>query len=214
MIQKFLTLIGEKYPLTSVDAGEFKTLKASGMKFDISAYDAKGLGRVSVMQAKGFFGLMKMFTLIVTPTDIDLPLYSYDRIFAFGNDVLISEVYDTCAAGEFSQEALKAVTDAYAGKFERDPGQHWYDSIKFETSISKKAKKRFTKELDELAEKHFKAYLETPSALVEGETALKKAEKTAYYVNGLLDKGGPSTDAFVKSLGREKTETLFKKILF
>ena len=48
------------------------------MTFTIKAYKAEGLGHVSVMRAKGFFGLMKMDTLIVNPTYVDLPLYSYN----------------------------------------------------------------------------------------------------------------------------------------
>lgn len=45
-------------------------------------------------------------------------------------------------------------------------------------------------------------------------SADKKREKTEYYANGLLERGGPSTDVFKKSLGKEKTEELFKKVLF
>ena len=95
MTNKILDLIKAKYPLSPIDAGDMSTLKASGMKFFVEAYKAEGLGHVSVMRAKGFFGLMKMDTLIINPTEIDLPLYSYDRILAMGNDTLIVELYDT-----------------------------------------------------------------------------------------------------------------------
>ena len=54
------------------------------MRFFVKAYRADGLGHVSVMRAKGFFGLMKMDTLIIVPKEKDLPLYSYDRIYAMG----------------------------------------------------------------------------------------------------------------------------------
>ena len=71
---ELLKTIGEKYPLKPMDAGEFSSLKASGMQFAIEAYEAEGLGHVSYMQAKGFFGLMKMDTLIINPKELDLPL--------------------------------------------------------------------------------------------------------------------------------------------
>jgi hypothetical protein len=64
------------------------------------------------MKASGFFGLMRMDTLIINPTEIDLPLYSYDRIFAMGNDTLIVELYDTLI-GEYSDAELKAVKESY-----------------------------------------------------------------------------------------------------
>jgi len=76
MTKKLLDLISKKFPLTALPVGEMSTLKANGMTFSIQAYTAKGLGHVSVMTAKGFFGLMKMDTLIITPLALDLPLYS------------------------------------------------------------------------------------------------------------------------------------------
>ena len=76
MTEKLLALLKKTYPLHKCDAGEFAALKANGMRFTVETYEAVGLGHVSVMRAKGFFGLMKMDTLIVNPTERDLPLYS------------------------------------------------------------------------------------------------------------------------------------------
>lgn len=59
------------------------------MKFIIEAYNIKDFGHLSIMKATGFFGLMKMDTVIINPKYVDLPLYSYDRIFAMGSDTLI-----------------------------------------------------------------------------------------------------------------------------
>ena len=59
MINRIISLINQKYPLTEIDSGEFANINVNGMKFSISAYKAEGLGHVSVMNATGFFGLMK-----------------------------------------------------------------------------------------------------------------------------------------------------------
>ena len=210
MTNKILDLIKAKYPLSPIDAGDMATLKASGMKFSVEAYKAEGLGHVSVMRAKGFFGLMKMDTLIINPTEIDLPLYSYDRILAMGNDTLIVELYDTLI-GDYSEDGMIAVKEKFASLPERDPGEHWYDSIKLPSSISKKGKK-ITASLDEMTLEHFKAYLSSSTDSVEDAEA--KKDMAAVYVNGLLEKGGPSTDVFKKELGIDKTAKLFKEILF
>jgi hypothetical protein len=211
MTDRILKILGERFSLTERPAGEFSSLKVSGMKFSIKAYNAEGLGHVSVMKASGFFGLMKMDTVMITPTELDLPLYSYDRIYAMGNDTLIVELYDTLT-GELDAAALCDAKAEFAHLPERDAGEHWYDSIKLKESISKKGKKSHTPALDELTLKHFSAYLglsvDAPSDFD------KKREKTEYYVNGLLERGGPSTDVFKKALGKEKTEELFKKVLF
>ena len=211
MTDKLLALINEKYRICAVDTGDMGNIKASGMKFSVSAYRAEGLGHVSVMKATGFFGLMRMDTLMICPEDVDLPLYSYDRIFAMGNDTLITELYDTML-DKCDCSALEAAKARYAHIEERDPGKHWYDSIKLSASISKKGKKAQTPELDALTEEHFAAYLALDAAKVEDKEA--KKEKSRAYVEGLLNNGGPSTDAFIKSLGKEKTAKLFREILF
>lgn len=211
MIEKLLSALKEKYALVELEIGEFSTLKASGMKFSVSAYEAEGLGHVSIMRAKGFFGLMKMDTLMITPFDSDLPLYSYDRIYAMGNDTLIVELYDTLV-NPLDLSTLDKVKSKYTHLAERDPGMHWYDSIKFKESISKKGKKAQTKDFDALALEHFDGYLNLPAEKVLDKA--KKQELSARYVDGLLSQGGPSTDVFKKQLGVEKTKKLFEQVLF
>lgn len=211
MTAKILSRLQQKYSLTAIEAGEFAKLKANGMTFTVRAFHAEGLGHVSVMRAKGFFGLMKMDTLIINPTEIDLPLYSYDRVFAMGNDTLIVELYDTLV-GPFDASSLADAKNAFSDLSERDPGVHWYDSIKLPESISKKGKKTHMPRMDQLTLAHFDAYLAGPAATVADRAA--KQAKASYYVNGLLSRGGPSTDVFKKALGEETTAKLFETILF
>ena len=106
---------------------------------------------------------------------------------------------------------MQAVKAGYGDLSERDPGEHWYDHIKLASSISKKGKKAQRSRFDELALKHFEAYLSTGVPTSDVDTKQKKA---AYYVDGLLEKGGPSTDVFKKALGKEATTKLFEKFLF
>ncbi|MBQ3134083.1 MAG: hypothetical protein IJC17_07445 [Clostridia bacterium] len=210
MTEALLSRLAQQFPLRALDVGEMGSLKANGMTFTVEAYEAEGLGHVSVMRATGFFGLMKMDTLIVNPTALDLPLYSYDRIYAMGNDTLIVELYDS-QLSPFAAEGLAAVKAAYTDLPERDPGAHWYDEIKLAESLSKKGKRADTARLNELATAHWDAYLNAPAAVADA--ACKRA-KAAVYVEGLLQNGGPSTDVFKRSLGDEKTAQLFRKVLF
>ena len=213
MVDRLVTLIGQKHTLTQLDCGEFAKMKVGGMNFNISAYKAEGLGHLSVMTASGMLGLMRMDTLIINPTELDLPLYSYDRIFAMGNDTLIVELYDTLL-GDYSEEGMEAVKadGLYSPLTERDPGEHWYDSIKLPSSISKKGKKKQTPLMDSLTEEHFEAYIASSDAPVADREA--KQAKARVYVDGLITKGGPSTDVFKKAVGEEKTRELFENILF
>ena len=201
MTDKILSILKDRFTVKELESTR---LKANGMTFDVKSYKAEGLGHVSVMRAKGFFGLMKMDTLIVNPIEIDLPLYSYDRIFAAGNDTLIVELYDT-VLGSFNGETLKNVKTDFSDLEERDPGEHWYDDIKLSSSISKKGKaKNVSNRFEYLTMEHLHAYLYSGEAKTVQDYEAKQ-NKTRVYVNGLLEKGGPSTDVFKGAIGEERT---------
>ncbi len=212
MIQKMLRTITEQHHLEGMDLGEYRKMKVSGMTFQIYAFHAEGLGHVSAMQASGFFGLMKMDTLIINPTEVDMPLFSYDRVHAMGNDTLIYEIYDTLLC-DADLSALSRVKEDAKHLPDHDLGEHWYDSIKLDVSLSKKGKKLHTVAFDVVAMEYLNAYLAAAKTAAPCEGG-EKLEKASVYVEGLLKNGGPSTDVFKKGIGDEKTADLFRRILF
>lgn len=212
MIEKLLTAIEKKFPLAQEDAGDFKQLKANGMKFSIRAFRAEGLGWVSAMTASGFFGLMKMDTLIVNPTEVDMPLLSYDRVHAMGNDTLIYELYDTMV-GQPDLSMLDKAKGRTNLLPDHDLGKHWYDDIKLPQSISKKCKKIQSPAFNDAAYQYMTAFLDAAKTAPACDPGAKR-EKASVYVEGLLSNGGPSTNVFKKSLGVEKTAELFRYTLF
>ena len=212
MMDKLLNVLKSQFDLQEMQVGEYEKLKAKGMTFTIRQFYAESLGNVSVMAAKGFFGLMQMDTFIVNPVEKDLPLFSYDRIHAMGNDTLILELYDTLL-GEGNLRKIQVVNEAYATLPDHDLGTHWYDSIKLMESASKKGKKAQTAEFDAYTEEYFKAYLNDVGQMGNCDSTAKK-EKASVYVEGLLSNGGPSTDVFKGQFGEEKTADLFRRILF
>ena len=211
-MNELLAVISKRYPLSEIALDDMKTVKAAGMTFMIRAFYAEGLGHVSVMSAKGFLGLMKMDTLIINPLEKDLPLYSYDRILAMGNDTLIIEVYDTLT-GPCDLHSMQKVKEMYSHLPEHVLGEHWYDSIKLPESVSVKEKSKSNTRFDAYTKEHLKAYFRAKpgSDTVDAE---KKKEKASVYVEGLLKNGGPSTSVFLKHFGEEKTAVLFRKYLF
>ncbi len=212
MTDRMLAIIDKAFPLAEQDCGAYKKMKVSGMGFTIRRFQAEGLGAVSVMVASGFFGLLKMDTLIITPTEKDMPLFSYDRVHAMGNDTLIFELYDTLL-GSADLSALEEVKKQAAYLPDHDLGEHWYDSIKLPQSLSKKGKKAQTSSFDTTAIHYLTKYLETAQSAAACQAAPKR-EKASVYVEGLLKNGGPSTDVFKKGIGDEKTAALFRKVLF
>lgn len=209
MTDTLLDLLNAKYPLKGLDAGEFAKMRVAGMQFEISAYKAQGLGHVSVITAKGFFSLMKMETLIIVPEEKDLPIFSYDCVCAMGKCSLYLELYNTLV-GTLDASALAEVKKQFANLPDFDPGEHWYDNIKLPQSLFKKTKEKA--ELDKVSSAYLKAFLNLDAENISDVE--QKNKKSSTYVSGLLKNGGPSTNVFMKFLGKDKTTDLFKKVLF
>lgn len=202
MMNILLDMVREQFTLNEKSVGEYQKLKVKGMTFVIRQFYAKGFGNVSVMSAKGFLGLMQMDTFIVNPVEKDLPLFSYDRIHAMGNDTLILELYDT-VLGECKMDRIEEVKNKYSDLPNHDLGSHWYDSIKLKESTSKKGKKEQTQKLDEFTKAYFEAYIDGANQLPEIDATNKK-QKASVYVEGLLVNGGPSIDVFKKKMVKQR----------
>lgn len=210
-MNRLLNEIKNKYTLNKIDCQEFAHLKVKGMKFKIEAFNVENFGHLSIMNASGFFGLMNMQTLILIPKQIDMPIYSYDRIKVFSKDILLCEIYDTCVEKN-DLSVLSQVIDKYEYITNKDVGTHWYDSIKFKESFAKQTTKKQSKELDDFILEHFKSFLNIEFNKVHDLDKKKNLIKD--YVNKLLEHGGPSTDQFIKKYGKEMTSRLYKEVLF
>lgn len=215
MTNKILELIKKNHTLEPKSVGEFKTFKAKGMTFVCETYNAEGLGHVSVMCAKGFFGLMKMDTLVIAPEEKDLPLLSYDRIYAMGNDTLIMELYDTMGEKKAELSSVKAIKDKYLSLPERfaesEEPKHWYDDIRLPETTSKKGKKAHTEGFDAYVVDYISAYL---ALNADNCDSIEKKVRTDVYANGLVTQGGPATDVFKEQFGEEKTSNIIRGVLF
>ena len=165
------------------------------------------------MKATGMLGAMKMESFIVDPFDVDAPLLSIDRIQAMGNDTLYMEIYDTCLDPERKEEGFENVKKKYAELNDVPLKENWYDHLRYGSSIIKKVKKGQSDALDACIEEYAEAYLELLKKAAPCDHDRKK-EKAREYSDGLIENGGPATDAFLKSWGKEKTAEYFAKVLF
>lgn len=209
--------ISSSFMLTKKDAGEYDTFKAPPLNIKLQWYYAAGLGNVCLLRGKAMGGLMLMDTLVINPTLRDMPLFSYDYISAIGKYTVLVEYYDTLLdKSSFDAAALKAIKAQIAAIPDYDLGKHWYDPIKLDASFAKRTKKSATKQLDDAFHSALATYLVQASnkPLLDEAAKALKLKRAAEYVNGLLQNGGPSTDAFAKALGKERTKELFTKIVF
>jgi hypothetical protein len=112
MIDKLLEIINDKYVLEEIDAKDLSYLRTRIMNFSIQSYKAIGLGHVSVMRAEDILGLMKLDTIIVSPHEIDLPLYASDYMYTPTDNTLVINLYDTLLT-PYSEEHLSSIKSEY-----------------------------------------------------------------------------------------------------
>ncbi len=212
MAHDWLALVGKSYHLTRHAEGPVR-FQASGMDFTAARYDAEGFGCVSLMEAAGMGGKMKMRSLILNPFCIDAPLTSCDHVSAMGTEMLNLEMFDTMLSTGFATDGIDAVAEAFRSIPDQALQPHWYDDLRFGTPLVKKTDAQGLEALESAAVSFLTAYLEACKAAPACEPEKKRA-KAAVYSEGLLLHGGPATDPVKAAIGEEATAALFRETLF
>lgn len=214
MMDQLLEMINAYYDLREQDTNTYKDAELNGIPLIIKSYDVVNFGSVSILSSAS--NVMNLDTLILNPFSKDMPLFSYDRIKAFQTDTLFIELYDTLldkSMNKVVNEELNKIKKKYQDINELEHKDNWYDSIRLDASISKKVERNQSNLFDELTKEYLKTYLSISKNLCSCNEELKKA-KAKEYTDGLLENGGPSTDAFIKAKGKEYTEKLYREVLF
>ena len=214
-----LQIVEEQYTVTELDPGEYKEMRMYGiMKFRVNQYRVEELGNLSVMTAD--MGMMQMVSFMITPFEKEVPLCTLDFMYILGNRKSYVEFYDL--AGDTKAESYAAVLDSLREMTKRydeiedltiDP--HWYDDL-----LSVGMHKQMKKDKEQLNQDMFYDALRTYIAVSKetekssDKTAAAQLTATQDYSNGLIEKGGVSTDVFKKAIGEEKTRDFFDNVFF
>lgn len=213
MTDKILDIINASFPLMEKDAGEFAKAKVSVMTFESKCYEAQGLGNVCVMTGTAMMGLMKMVTVVLNPFDRDMPLMSYDRIYAMGNDTLLLEVYETRLDKSVSFNSLEEMQKRLSNVPDKKLEQKWYDSIRIVPVVAKIGKKKNSAEFDKFTSDYITEFISKAVSAPVCDRAEKK-KSASVYTEGLLNNGGASTDQFIKAKGKDYTQRFFREVFF
>ena len=136
MVRKMLETVQNVYECKKVDIGVFDTVKAEGSTFHIESYDAKNMGRVTLVEMTGFLKLWKAQSFFITPLDKDAPVFYYHRHLRKGNDVLKIEIVNTFLK-KVPLESLDAAKEKYSHVPDVDDSEEWHDELKLSQSILK-----------------------------------------------------------------------------
>ena len=213
-----LAALNERYTVTPVDVGDYKEMKIYGiMKFDVEQYDIEELGNLSVMRMN--MGLMQMATVVITPQDKNMPLLSADYMYILSNRKAYLEFYDVVKEKDEAYntllDSLSGVIGSYDYLEDIEASEAWYADLLTVTSY-----KGGTADADKDLEMQLVECLQTYLSHAKSLPLLteeEKAEKTAItvaYTDGLIEKGGISTDVFKDELGDEETKNFFDNIFF
>jgi len=217
-VQSFCDTVGKYYTLTETDCGEYRNLTLFGiMKFNVRQYEVEGIGNLAVMTTD--IGVMQMATVVLTPTQRDLPLVSMDYMYMLGNRTAYVEFYDLVLEQDDGYKALLKDLGAIREQFDNletvTPTAAWYDTLKTE-GFYKKGTADDDAALIEMLEKGLDAVMAYGQNLpvLENDARAEKAALQKTYSEGLIENGGVSTDIFVKALGADGTRAFFDSVLF
>ena len=212
MTEELLKIIGKHVSLEEKDCGDYSAMKVGPMYFKVRRFDAEGFGKVSVMEARGLMGLMKMDTVVVGPRTTDAPFLSYDFVNAMGKLTLILEVNNSTIHGcpmdglDRFREELKDCEDYV-------PAPEWYDPLLLPQTVKKKGSRKEKALFGDVTRRFFDAYMELAKAAPACDPE-EKNRAISGYVENLLANGGPAVNQFKKQFGPEKTGEFIRKVLF
>jgi len=211
-----LATMGKREALKELSAGEFAKLKLNPLLTARSTlYKAKKTGNVCLLETKT--GIMNILAINVTPFEYNVPLLSVDYMFMMGKQVMMVEFFDTGIVRDEAYEAntkrLVEVAQKYSGLTDYEMKENWYSAL---YSPACTAKSGDFDTVNQMLVDFLDAYCEILERLepLTGEALEQRKQAVQEFSDNMIDKGGISTDVFVKSLGADKVRSYFDQVFF
>lgn len=212
--------LGQYFELIPGNIGADAHLSKRGMTFDTKSCEIKGVGHLCVMRMNAFMGLMKMETIVIAPTKVDMPLFNVDWVSAFGTETLIAELYDTQLEPwpEDAQKKFEEIQEEYLDVEDYESGEHWYDSVLYPVSIHKKGK-GLTDRFNDAAKDYIDLFaaelaeLSEPAAAGKCPADLKRA-RVGDFARTLVENDGPAVNMMAKLFGEETMRRIVLKHMY
>ncbi len=217
-VESVLAKLGENYTVTPCDTGDYEEMTIYGiMKFHVEQYDIEEIGNLSIMRVN--MGVMQMATVVITPQDKNLPLLSADYMYILSNRKSYLEFYDVVKEkdAQYTQllTALSDNLDKYKSLEDIEVSEAWYAPLLTVTSY-KGGTTADDEKLENMLVDSLEVYLDCAKdfPLLSDTDKEEKISITMEYTDGLIEKGGISTDVFKNSLGDEETKKFFDSVFF
>ena len=181
------------------------------MQFEIHQYPINGFGQLMTMDTKMMGGIMKLSTIVFTPSSgINMPFLLIDTMQMPGKNLAYVEYYDLTEGGsdlprcESYKERFADIPD-----YEETPA--WYVERRTPYSLIKGGKGVDREKLDEMVLFCLDCYFE---AMNTAETKEENIAKLKEFQNEMVENGNPSTNTMTKVLGsKEAADYFFQRIV-
>ncbi len=186
------------------------------LKLNIEQYNIKDLGNMAILRGKGF-GIMKIFTVIFTPTiKKDIPFVIIDFIRMANKRTVFVEFYFDYLNEKndikYLEDRFKKLSSKYDNIENYIEEPNWYTPLRNKYSPLKKTSRKDDSILYEMVLGYLDEYLNyVRNNKVDLDIKNEQLEK---FINDLIYKGNPSAVVLEKALGKEETIRLFKEIIF
>jgi hypothetical protein len=197
----------EKFTLKEVTPAQYKTMGNPMMRFYLEQYEVEGLGNLCVLKTKAMLGLMKLVTVVVTPSSgRNVPFLLIDTMDMGKKHLCYVEYYD-CTADGADRDLLLAASAPYGDVPDYAEKPAWYVKERMEGSLIKTGDKA---RLEQMATDALQAYAQQAAAApvkAENIDGLKAFQRR------MIEEGNPSTAALTKTLGQEGAEEFFRTVV-
>ena len=200
-------VLKERFELREITPEKYRTMGSPMMRFRLEQYEVDGLGNLCVLRTKAMLGLMKLVTVVVTPSSgKNVPFLLIDTMDMGKKHLCYVEYYDCTAAGA-DRDLLLAAGAPYADVADYAEKPAWYVSERMAGSLIKTGDRA---RLEQMALDALAAYREQAAA------APVKAENIAglrAFQRRMVREGNPSTAALTRTLGKEGAEAFFQTVV-
>ena len=132
-----VAILKERFALKDVTPEKYRTMGSPMMRFHLDQYEVEGLGNLCMLRTKAMLGLMKLVTVVVTPSSgKNVPFLLIDTMDMGKKHLCYVEYYD-CTAEGADKDLLLAAGAPYAGVADYAEKPAWYVGERMAGSLIK-----------------------------------------------------------------------------
>jgi len=191
------------YTLKYRDPGRFQQTSLGR----VSSYRIEGVGCVALVRSSALFVTRE--GCVFVPQEKDAPILMVDHEKKMGSETLTVNIVKS-QVSPVTYRQFEKLEESFGKLIDADAPESWYNAELIKGSVAKKAKGG---ELADLLEEYMDAYLRIVEFAEKCDPA-RKAEKTAEFSHGLLEKGGAAAELVQRSFGAEGAKEFFDTVIF